>query len=109
MYLGLFEKLEDVFYEFNEQVDTSVEVLLAWYGQEDWEGDAFVLYRQDGKLYEVHGGHCSCYGLEGQWDPEETDVATLRHRMMNGRLGLYYSDAGKVKAALSEILDQLEE
>ncbi len=37
-----------------------------------YDGNADILYVQNGKLFEVHGGHCSCYGLEGQWSPEET-------------------------------------
>lgn len=60
-------------------LDPGVEVLYAWYEYAD-SGDAFVLFRKDGKLYEVHGSHCSCYGLEGQWDPEETTAAALLAR-----------------------------
>jgi len=47
-------------------------VHLAWYGDGDYCGDALVIYENGGKLYHVEGGHCSCYGLEGQWDPTET-------------------------------------
>jgi hypothetical protein len=73
-----------------------VNVLLASYGTEDYGGDAFVLFERDGKLYEVNGGHCSCYGLgeqnysgdrESQWKPEETTVEALQHRMDRGDLG----------------------
>jgi hypothetical protein len=60
------------------------EVLLASYTYEDYEGSAFVLFRRGGVLYEVHGSHCSCYGLEGQWDPEATDEATLRAQLERG-------------------------
>lgn len=56
------------------------EVLLAVYIQESYEGAAFVLYRRNGVLYEVNGSHCSCYGLEGQWKPEETSWAALLMR-----------------------------
>lgn len=58
----------------------SSEVLLAWYGGGGWEGLAMVVYRSEGKLYEVNGSHCSCYGLEGQWDPEETNYKSLAMR-----------------------------
>jgi hypothetical protein len=69
-------------------------VLLASYTYEDYSGKAFVLYRRDGKLYEVNGGHCSCYGLrdqsyyeegEGktQWEPEETSKEALEKRIDN--------------------------
>lgn len=55
-----------------------VEVLLASYTYEHYSGSALVVFRKDGKLYEVNGSHCSCYGLEGQWEPEETSVEALR-------------------------------
>ena len=64
-----------------------VEVLLAYYDYEDYTGLAFVLFRKDGKLYEVNGSHCSCYGLAGQWEPEETTVEALYHRLAEGSLG----------------------
>ena len=35
----------------------------------------------------MNGSHCSCYGLEGQWEPEETDLEAIRHRLLNGKLG----------------------
>jgi hypothetical protein len=64
-----------------------VNVLFASYSYEDYSGDAFVLFEKDGKLYEVNGGHCSCYGLEGQWEPEETNVQALKHRLYEGNMG----------------------
>jgi hypothetical protein len=54
--------------------------VFASYGGGSYEGDAFVLYQRDGKLYEVSGSHCSCYGLESQWSPEETTWAALAMR-----------------------------
>lgn len=56
------------------------EIILAAYGGGSYEGDAFVLFERDGKLYEVNGSHCSCYGLEDQWTPEETSWAALAMR-----------------------------
>lgn len=47
------------------------EVLLASYGGGCYDGDAVVSYRNGDKFYVVKGSHCSCYGLEGQWEPEE--------------------------------------
>lgn len=60
------------------------QILLASYGGAAYEGDAYVVYERDGKLYEVHGSHCSCYGLEGQWAPEETSWAALAMRKRPG-------------------------
>ncbi len=52
------------------------EVLWADYETEGYDGSALVIYRQGDKVFEVSGSHCSCYGLEGQWEPEEYDIAT---------------------------------
>lgn len=69
-----------------EQLD-GCELLLAYYDIDGYEGEAFVLFRKDGKLYEVNGAHCSCYGLEGEWKPEETTKEELLYRIAKGSLG----------------------
>lgn len=86
-----------------------VTVLLASYTYEDYSGDAFVLFERGGKLYEVNGSHCSCYGLsessysgdtETQWKPEETTIEALRHRLDKGHVG-------EIAEALRHVLDDL--
>lgn len=66
---------------------SDINILFASYGQANYSGDAWVLFEQDGKLYEVNGGHCSCYGLEGQWSPEEVCLEELENRLLNGTFG----------------------
>ena len=102
MYYGLWECKEDVLGDFVycpwdykadgskdlKKIFETVNILIAWYDCEEYEGSAFVLFIQDGKLYEVHG-YCSCFGLEDQWDPEETTVKSIRHRMEKGREFVY--------------------
>lgn len=64
--------------------------IVADYTYENYSGSSFVLYvGNDGKLYENHGSHCSCYGLEGQWSPEETTVEELEGRLDRGGLSEY--------------------
>ena len=55
-------------------------VLFASYGGRSYEGDAIVILERDNKLYEVRGSHCSCNGLEGQWDPQEVTWKALAMR-----------------------------
>lgn len=74
------------------------EIIFGSYSYESWSGDAFVLCRKDGQLYEVNGGHCSCYGLEGQWEPEETTLEAVLHRMNEGNLGGQGDCSGNVFA-----------
>ncbi len=52
-------------------------ILFASYGGQSYEGDAYVLFRKDAKYFEVHGSHCSCTGLEDQWDPAKVSVPYL--------------------------------
>lgn len=56
-------------------------ILMASYTYEDYSGSGYVLFVKDGKFYEVHGSHCSCYGLGGfdgdTWEPEECTLEEL--------------------------------
>lgn len=85
-YIENFKSKEDVINSYSAPADSldNVEMLLAWYGYGDYCGSSFVLFIKDGKLYEVNGSHCSCYGLEGQWSPEETSWDALKTRHFYG-------------------------
>ena len=103
MYLGCFEDKEDVVRDFHVPEDEQdFKVLMAWYDQECYEGSAFVLFDRDGKLYEVYGSHCSYYGLEDCWNPEETSVEALVHFMDQGYFG--YQDQGERAKQLKGVL-----
>lgn len=60
------------------------EFIVALYTYEDYSGQALVVYRIDNVLYEVNGSHCSCYGLEDQWDPEVADPREIVKRPKYG-------------------------
>lgn len=80
---GDFSSAEDTFKQFavNEEEQKGIEFIYANYTYEDYSGSAFVLFVRNGKLYEVNGSHCSCYGLsEDQWSPEETSLEALKLR-----------------------------
>jgi hypothetical protein len=83
-----------------------VNVLLASYASENYSGDAFVLFEKDGRLFEVNGSHCSCFGLEGQWKPEETDCLSLWDRLTKGRLGHDDWTGNEFRDELLEVLRQ---
>ena len=83
-YFDLFGGVEDVIGNFQGSSETDLNgavVIAAIYTQESYEGSAMVVYRKDGKLFEVHGSHCSCNGLEEQWSPEETTYEALTDRL----------------------------
>lgn len=65
----------------------NVNILFASYGYANYSGDAWVLFEEDGKLYEVNGGHCSCSGLEEQWEKEPVVLEELKNRLEKGTFG----------------------
>lgn len=78
VYHDMFGGWSDVQREFDMNSPEPEEVLFAAYEYANYEGDCLVLYKDGGKLWLVNGGHCSCYGLEGQWSPEETTAEVVR-------------------------------
>lgn len=83
-------------------------VLIAYESVGSWGCDSssfFLLkHKETGELFEINGGHCSCYGFEGQLELEGTTVEALKHRITKGQgvftLGGYDSDElGNVEKA----------
>ena len=70
-YDGDFENWKDVCTWFNMNEPEPDEVLVAIYDIDGYDGYAHVVYRNGRKYYLNYGSHCSCYGLEDQWEPEE--------------------------------------
>lgn len=88
MFYGIFENWNDVLSFFgvnNPQEYENAVPVFASYDCEDYDGYATVIFIQHGKFWEVHGSHCSCFGLEDQWEPEETSFEVLRHMANKGR------------------------
>ena len=87
----LFDTPDNVYRQFQDysereksELPSNLVLLYADYTYQDYSGDAYVLgYDKEKKqFFEVHGSHCSCYGLEGQWDEE------------------YYEDVKQLQAAI---------
>ena len=99
----------DSFEEEKEKVDLFLKqkvnkILFASYGNDSYWGDAFVLFEKDGKLFEVNASHCSCFGLENQWEEEEVELKELEHRLINGTFGESYCFGNQFKEELKEFL-----
>lgn len=90
---------EELEREFSTTLADDIIIHIAYYEQADYEGYAFVLFEQEGRLFEVNASHCSCYGLEEQWEPEETTVESLQHRLDKGH-GFNYFDRDAVQKFL---------
>ena len=103
IYAGIFENKEDVFGNFSVPVDDTVKICFAVYEYEDYAGSAFVLYydTKTKNYYEVSGGHCSCYGLEDQWEPDEVNLVALENRIREG----HFWDGNILKEAFLKFLE----
>ena len=85
-FLNDFEDVDGVLREFTENkyggITTDafnpdeIVILYADYTYENYSGDAYVFGYNKVKecFFEVHGGHCSCYGLERQWVEDELTI-----------------------------------
>ena len=69
-----------------EGKDDGLLILYASYTYECYEGDAVVVgYRPStGLFFYVEGGHCSCYGLEGQWEETSLTVEEVNEFYQRG-------------------------
>lgn len=109
MYNGEFDKWEDVRIAFSERYgEPAPEVpeqeppglIVADYDIDGYEGDAGILWKDgDGYKY-VQGSHCSCYGLEGQWEPEAYTEEQLLGQLERAAYGFFKRNKDAIKAAI---------
>lgn len=102
IYYGDWTSRSDVEKDFEVELGGDIDILVASYEIDGYEGHAFVLFRQDGKLFEVNGSHCSCYGLEDQWAPEETSLAAILTRKQHTYGALKVSGVQEALEAIQE-------
>ncbi len=107
MFYGGFSCAEDVFSNFNvsDADRKDVHFLYASYDCEDYDGSAGVIFLRGGRLFLVTGSHCSCYGLEDQWDPTEITLAEMRHYADNNATpyGIDYKTLKRVMEPFSHL------
>lgn len=108
MYYGNWSDKQGIENDFDVSLNENVVILLAAYNTPWYEGYGFVLFEENGMLYEVNASHCSCHGLEGQWVPEETSVEALIHRLNEGVIFSYFDESGALETELREILKRRE-
>lgn len=65
-------------YEYQNLPD-NILVLFDHYTYEDYSGYGHVICYDTEResFFEAFGSHCSCYGLEGQWEPEYCTLEEL--------------------------------
>lgn len=82
-YYDIWSSRADVVNDYGNNTPSEDELVYAGYTYEDYSGNAIVVFVRDGKWYENHDGHCSCYGLEN-WSPEETTPEAILMRPADG-------------------------
>ena len=104
-YFNGFEDKKAIAEQFEIDISEleSCNIVFAAYTCESYEGSALILFEKNDKLYEVSGSHCSCNGLEGQWQPEETSLEALKMRDVN-----YYGFQGDLKSLFIDIIFERE-
>lgn len=72
--------------EFNTDYPEPENLLRADYEYGNYEGEAHIIWREtNGDISYVRGGHCSCYGLEDQWEVETFPEETVRGMITRAR------------------------
>lgn len=101
-----FDNWSDVIAQFNAPEMPEPELVYAVYSTPAYEVAADVVYRQDGKWFHNSGGHCSCYGLEDQWEPTELDPNVHLAAIVQGKRDLCVCDTeGDYPEATQENFD----
>ena len=75
----------------------------------DSAGWYLLRHKKTKELYEVHGSHCSCYGFEGQFDPEVTELAYLKSDKFHFLKGGYDNDDQKHDAAVKHFIHNMRQ
>lgn len=88
VYLHDWSNKQDLVKDFRTEAINGYNILFASYSCANYSGDAFVLMEKDRALYEVNGNHCSCFGLEEQFEPERATLIDLRFRLDSGNFGV---------------------
>jgi hypothetical protein len=81
------QAIEEIANEFqiSRRVILKFNILVWSYKLGNYEGEAVLILqeKESGGLYEVNASHCSCFGLEGQFDLEPTSIEELDFRIRN--------------------------
>jgi hypothetical protein len=98
-------------YEAKKEEVKPFDILIAYESVGDYGCDStsfFLLkHKKTKQFYVNHGSHCSCYGFEGQWEPEETTLEYLKSDHFYFSTGGYDGEANKHEAVVKEYISKL--
>ena len=98
-------------YDAAPHVLDNFDILIAYESVGSWgcDSSSFFLLRNKStnELFENHGSHCSCYGFEGQFEPDKTTIEYLTSTKFNFCSGGYDDDDEKHQMQVREYLQRL--
>lgn len=105
-YFG-FGDWKDVIGQFYAGKIPEPKYVYAVYSTPAYSGSATVIFKQGRKWFEASGGHCSCYGLEDQWGPQEINPRDHLKAVKEGKKILLVADTeGDYPEATQEHFDK---
>ncbi|PHE75142.1 hypothetical protein [Bacillus wiedmannii] len=99
-------------YEVEHEELDKYDILIAYESVGSWgcDSESFFLLnnKETGQLFENHASHCSCYGFEHQFEPEETTVEYLQSEHFGFCNGLYDEDSEGNRDKVMRYIEQLQ-
>ena len=94
-------------YQVEKQEILKYHILIAQVCRDGYEESSyFLLIRNDGKIFENFGSHCSCFGFENQFEPKETDIAYLLSEHYD--VGYCVKDRSKIRNFLCGLIRRIK-
>lgn len=103
-YRGEFQQWSHVAESFSGECPQSEpRYVFAEYQVPGYEGYSTVITSDDGEKFRVvEGSHCSCYGLEGQWEPTEHTKPEVE-KMMEASYGFFHDNLADLSKWLKRV------
>ncbi|MEH7186488.1 hypothetical protein [Bacillus toyonensis] len=99
-------------YEVEHEELEKYDILIAYESVGSWgcDSESFFLLKnkKTGQLFENHASHCSCYGFEHQFEPEETTVEYLQSEYFGFCNGGYDEDSERNRDEIMRYIEQLQ-
>lgn len=99
----------------SEQIEEELKnekILVAYESVGNWgcgSSSFFLIQRVDDSLFEIHGSHCSCFGMEGQFVPQESEWSYLVSNHFSFSCGGYDDDDVKHKKQVKHHIAKLKD
>ena len=106
MYFGGFDSWDSVCKNFVIEMPEP-QLVFASYGIDCYAGNANVIYGDDpDHLFHVDGSHCSCFGLEGQWEPARFDPRLEKKAIIQNKCTVHFYDDASAEKAWPQWLEE---